>query len=441
MGHKKTTALSGAALAAVMLVLSACSGGGSGVTGEAATAPSDAKEVSGEIEVLTQRTDLVKDGTLKKYAAEFNKIYPKVKVSFDGITDYEGEVRIRMNAKAYGDVLFIPGAVAKNDYPKFFAPLGTTEEMSKYRFSDKTEVDGKVYGVAQFGTSNGFVYNKALWKKAGITAWPKTPQEFLAGLKAIKDKTGATPYYTNFKDGWPLTQWTNNLGGVGCDAQASNALAGPVSPWKAGSELNTIDTLLHDIVKQGLSEKDPSTTNWETSKALLAEGKIGTMMLGSWAITQMQSAAEQAGTNPADIGFMPFPVQKGGKFCGALVSDYQQAVSIYSENKPAARAWVDWFTEKSGFAEKEGVVSALKSAPMPATLKEFVDNDVKFFDRSEAKTAAVNDIDEAAEIGLNKQDYRQKLVDTARGVEKGNIEDFFAGLDKRWDEAAKTVGD
>ncbi|WP_338492992.1 ABC transporter substrate-binding protein [Streptomyces sp. SJL17-4] len=441
MGHKKTTALSGAVLAAAMLALSACSGGGSGVTGEAATAPSDAKEVSGKIEVLTQRTDLVKNGTLKKYAAEFNKIYPKVKVSFDGITDYEGEVRIRMNGKVYGDVLFIPGAVAKNDYPKFFAPLGTTQEMSKYRFSDKTEVDGKVYGVAQFGTANGFVYNKALWKKAGITTWPKSPQEFLAGLKAIKDKTGATPYYTNFKDGWPLTQWTSNLGGVGCDAQASNALAGPVSPWKAGSEMNTIDTLLHDIVKQGLSEKDPTTTNWESSKALLAEGKIGTMMLGSWAITQMQQAAKEGGTDPADIGFMPFPVQNDGKFCGALVSDYQQAVSIYSENKPAARAWVDWFTEKSGFAEKEGVVSALKSAPMPATLKEFVDNDVTFFDRSEAKTAAVNDIDEAAEIGLNKQDYRQKLVDTARGVEKGDIEDFFAGLNKRWDEAAKTVGD
>lgn len=164
------------------------------------------------------------------------------------------------------------------------------------------------------------------------------------------------------------------------------------------------------------------------------------MMLGSWSITQMQAAAVEAGGSADDIGFMPFPVQKGGKHCAALVSDYQQAVSVYSENKPAARAWVDWFTEKSGFAEKEGVVSAVKSAPMPATLKDFVDNDVMLFDRSEAKTAAVNDIDEAAEIGLNKQDYRQKLIDTARGAAKGSLEDFFADLNKRWDEAAKTVG-
>ncbi|GHA77418.1 ABC transporter substrate-binding protein [Streptomyces termitum] len=440
MGNKKTTAFSSAVLAAVMLTLSACGGGGGGATGEVAAPPSDPKEVSGEIRVLTQRTDLVQNGTLQKYAAEFNKIYPKVKVKFDGITDYEGEVKIRMNTKAYGDVLFIPGAVAKNDYPKFFAPLGTTAELSKYRFSDKTEVDGKVYGIAQFGTANGFVYNKKVWKQAGVTEWPKTPEEFLAALKAIKEKTEATPYYTNFKDGWPLVQWTNNLGVVGCDAQAGNALAGAVSPWKAGSELNAGDTLLYDIVKQGLSEKDPTTTNWESSKALLGGGQIATMMLGSWSITQMQDAAEDVNGSAQDIGFMPFPVQKNGKHCAALVSDYQQAVSIHSENKPAARAWIDWFTEKSGFAETEGVVSAVKSAPMPATLKDFTDNDVTFFDRSEAKTATVNDIDEAAEIGLNKQDYRQKLIDTARGAAKGSLEDFFADLNKRWDEAAKTVG-
>ncbi|MGA5193177.1 ABC transporter substrate-binding protein [Streptomyces exfoliatus] len=437
---KKSMALTGALLTAAMLTVAGCSGGG-GADGETAAAPADPNEVSGRIKVLTQRTDLVQKGVMAKYAAEFNKVYPQVKVSFDGITDYEGEVKIRMNAKSYGDVLFIPGAVAKNDYPKFFAPLGTTAELSsKYRFSDKTEVDGKVYGVAQFGTANGFVYNKALWRKAGITAWPKTPQEFLAGLKAIKEKTSATPYYTNFKDGWPLVQWTANNGSVGCDAQAGNALAGPVSPWKAGGELHTIDSLLHDIVKQGLSEKDPTTTNWETSKALLAEGRIATMMLGSWSITQMQGAAKEAGVSPDDIGFMPFPVQKDGKFCAAVVSDYQQAVSAYSENKAAARAWIDWFTEKSGYSATEGVVSAVKAAPMPTTLKDFVDNDVTFFDRSEAKTAAVNDIDDAAEIGLNKPDYRQKLIDTARGAEKGSLEDFFAGLNKRWDEAAKTAG-
>ncbi|MGW0562290.1 ABC transporter substrate-binding protein [Streptomyces sp. NPDC003016] len=436
----KTKTLTGALLTVALLTVTGCGGGGA-ASGETAAAPADPGDASGEIKVLTPRTDLVQSGAMKAYAAEFNRIYPKVKVKFEPLTDYEGEVRIRMNTKAYGDVLMIPGAVAKGDYPKFFAPLGATSELAdKYRFSDKTDVGGKVYGVAQFGTANGFVYNKAVWKKAGVTRWPTTPEQFTAALKAVKDKTGAVPYYTNFKDGWPLTAWSNNIGSVTCDAKASDRLAGPVSPWKRGSELNVIDSLLYDIVHDGLAEKDPTTTNWESSKTLIAKGEIATMQLGSWAITQMRDAAKKAGADPDDIGFMPFPVQKDGAFCATVVSDYQQAVSIHSEHKTAARAWIDWFTEKSGYSQKEGAVPAVKSAPLPSTLKDYVDNDVKLVERSEAETEQVNAIDNAAEIGLAKHDYRQKLIDTARGAQKGSLQDFFADLDKKWDEAAKTAG-
>ncbi|MFJ6794909.1 ABC transporter substrate-binding protein [Streptomyces sp. NPDC091268] len=437
---KKSMAFKGAVLAAAMLSATACGAGGGAAPGEVAVAPADPNGVSGEIKVLTQRTDLVQSGAMKQYAAEFNKTYPGVKVIFEGLTDYEGEVKIRMNTKDYGDVLLIPGAVAKNDYPKFFAPLGTSAELSKYRFADKTEVDGKTYGIAQFGTVNGFVYNKALWARAGITRWAKTPQDFLADLKAVKGTTGALPYYTNFKDGWPMVQWTANVGSVTCDPQASNKLAGPVSPWAPGSELRTIDTLLHDIVKQGLAEKDPSTTNWEASKGLLGQGKVGSMMLGSWSITQMRNAAQEGGGSAADIGFMPFPVQKDGHFCAAVVSDYQQAVNVHSRHKAAARAWIDWFTEKSGYAEKEGAVSAVKAAALPETLKDFVDNDVKLVERSESATGTVNDIDQAAEIGLNKPDYRQQIVDAARGVRGRGLDEVFGDLNKRWNEAAKSAG-
>ncbi|MFV0137556.1 ABC transporter substrate-binding protein [Streptomyces sp. HMX87] len=438
MGKKKT--LTGALLAVAILTVTGCGGQGA-ATGETAKPPAGPADASGTIKVLTHRTDLVQDGTMDEYAAEFNKIYPKVKVEFEALTDYEGEVRIRMNTEDYGDVLMIPAAVAKNDYPKFFAPLGGAGELGgKYRFSDKSEVGGKVYGIASFGTANGFLYNKAVWKKAGITEWPATPEEFLANLKAIGSRTDSVPYYTNFKDGWPLTAWSNSIGSVTCDAEANDKLAGPVSPWREGSELHTIDSLLHDIVEGGLSEKDPNTTNWEASKGMIAKGEVATMQLGSWAITQMRDAARRAGTDPDDIGFMPFPAQKDGAYCAVLASDYQQAVNIHSGHKTAARAWIDWFTEESGFSAEEGAVPALKSAPMPSTLGDFLDNDVTLLERSEAETGAVNAIDNAAEIGLNKPDYRQKLIDTARGARKGNVRDFFADLDKRWNEAARTVG-
>lgn len=428
------------AMATGALLLSACTGTGGSSKGAEAKAADDPSKVSGTITVLTHRTDLVQDGTMKKYAAEFNKTYPKVKVEFDGITDYEGEVKIRMNTENYGDVLMIPAVIEKKDYPKFFASLGSQEERSKrYRFTDFTTVDGKVYGQSPLGALPGFIYNKRVWREAGVTEWPTTPAEFLAGLKAIKSKTDAIPYYTNFKDGWPLSQWTGVNGSVSCDEQATTRLA-EGNPWAEGADLRVADTLLYDIVNSDLTEKDPTTTNWEASKPKLAKGEIATMWLGSWAVIQMQGAAKQAGADPDDVGFMPFPAQKDGTFCAVTSPDYQQAVNIHSDHKQAARAWIDWFTDKSGYAQDNLALSPLKDAPLPDVLKPYQEAGVKLLELDDRKGAQVKTIENQSEVGINTPDYRRELVDMARGARKGDPDAFLDGLGKKWTEAQKSLG-
>jgi ABC-type glycerol-3-phosphate transport system substrate-binding protein len=442
MVHMKRTALAGSLVAVMALLATACGGGGGSSSGDdSAASPTDPSKVAGDIKVLTQRTDLVQDGTMKKYAAEFNKIYPKVHVKFEGITDYEGEVKIRMNTSNYGDVLMIPAAIKTADYPKFFASLGSAAELGeKYTFTEKATVGGKVYGVANFANADGFVYNKTVWQQAGITDWPKTPDEFLADLAAIKSKTSSTPYYTNYKDGWPLTAWTQVQGAVTCDPHATDAPADQADPWKAGTDLNVGDTLLYNIVHSKLSEEDPTTTNWENSKSLLATGKIATMWLGSWAIVQMQDAAKKAGKDPAEIGYMPFPSQKDGKFCTPVAPDYQEAVNIHSSHKAAARAWIDWFTDKSGYVQDNQAVPTLKGGQMPSALKPFQDAGVQFVPMSQAEAAKVTSIDNQSEIGMtDKPEYRQHLIDVARGAAGGSLADVFADLAKKWSAAQKTA--
>ncbi|MFJ5995413.1 ABC transporter substrate-binding protein [Streptomyces sp. NPDC092370] len=426
--------------AGAALLASGCTGSQGSSKGADAEAPDDPSKVDGTITVLTHRTDLVQDGTLKKYAAEFNKTYPKVKVEFDGITDYEGEVKIRMNTENYGDVLMIPAVIEKKDYPKFFASLGGQKERSKkYRFTDTTTVDGKAYGQSPLGALPGFIYNKKVWRKAGVTEWPTTPAEFLAGLKAIKSKTDAIPYYTNFKDGWPLSQWTGVNGSVSCDEQATTRLA-EGNPWAEGADLRVADTLLYDIVHEGLIEKDPTTTNWEASKPKLAKGDIATMWLGSWAVIQMRDAAKQAGSDPDDIGFMPFPAQKDGTFCAVTSPDYQQAVNIHSEHKQAARAWIDWFTDESGYAQDNLALSPLKDAPLPGVLKPYEEAGVKLLELDDRKGAEVKTIENQSEVGINKPDYRQELVDMARGARKGDPDAYLDGLGEKWTETRKSLG-
>jgi raffinose/stachyose/melibiose transport system substrate-binding protein len=438
----KRRALAGVLLSAALLAAGCGASDGASTGDSSALSSNDPSKVAGEITVLTNRTDLVTDGTMDRYAALFKKDYPNVSVKFEGITDYEGEVKIRMNTDKYGDVLLIPNTVVTADYPKFFASLGSAADLeAKYTASGtgKGVVNGQVYGLAGFSYVNGFVYNKDVWAAAGVTNWPKTPEEFLAALQAIKSKTGATPYYTNYKDGWPLSSWSSVVGSATCDAKANDKLP-ETNPWAPGSDLHAGDTLLYNIVKNKLSEADPTTTNWEDSKGLLANGKVAAMWLGSWSLVQMQDAAKKAGKNPDSIGYLPFPTQVGGKFCTVVAPDYQSAVNIHSTNKAAARAWIDWFLEKSDAVVVNQAVSALKGAPLPLSLKPFTDAGVQFIDLSQVNWARVSKIDNLSEVGITKPEYRQHLVDVARGAAPGSLEASFAELAKKWADAAKNAG-
>lgn len=431
-----------AAVLAVALLLSVagCSGAAGG--GGSAAAPTDPAKVSGDITVLTHKTDLAAEGTLDRYAAEFNKIYPNVHVKFEAIVAYETDVKVRMNSEDYGDVLMIPAAVPVPDYPKFFAALGDPATLGqKYRFVDKTTYNGQVYGIPTNGNANGLVYNKAVWRQAGITKWPTTLDEFRADLQAIKSNTSATPLYTIYHEGWPMTAWQFNLGSGSCDTKANDNLATDTAPWGPGKELNQIDSLLYNVVHDKLVETDPTTTAWDGgAKSGIATGKIGTLMLASWAISQMKSAAKKAGKDPADIGFMPWPAQVDGHYCSIVQPDYAQAVSIHSKHKEAARAWVDWFVDKSTFAQDEALLPTLKTGALPPELKAYQDAGVQFIELSQEKNAQVSKIDNESEIGLNKPDYRQHIVDLARGAASGSLDAYFTDLDKKWSAAIKSAG-
>jgi hypothetical protein len=51
----------------------------------------------------------------------------------------------------------------------------------------------------------------------------------------------------------------------------------------------------------------------------------------------------------------------------------------------------------------------------------------------------VDKIDKASEIGLYAPDYRQKLVDVARGAAPGTLQSVLDDLNKKWADAQATT--
>ena len=399
----------------------------------AATEAPAGSDISGEITVLTNRTDLV-DTTFVEYAKKFNEKYPNVKVNFEAMTDYTGEVKIRMNTEDYGDVLLIPDEVNITQLPDFFAPLGTVDELGqKYNFVTEKALQGQVYGLPVTGNANGVLYNKAVFEAAGITELPNTPEAFLAALQLVKDKTDAIPYYTNYAAGWPL-QWQSYLGSVSCDPDASNKMVQMDAPFAPGTPNYIIYKLMYDMVAQGLNETDPSTTDWELSKQMFADGEIATLPLGSWAIVQMEEKA----ADPSVVGYMPFPSNVDGKVCATAGGDYKIAINKNTESPEAARAWLDWFLDESNFAYDQGGIPPLKDGEYPPQLASFAELGVELVSANPAPAGEegwFNQIDTEAEIGLNTPNLGQRIIDAARGNTDETFDDIMNDLNAKWAEA------
>lgn len=423
-----------------MLFFTVVVGCASGETGNGDVAEGE-ETVSGEITVLTNRTDIV-DTRMVEYAEEFNEIYPDVDVNFEAMTDYEGQVRIRMNTEDYGDVLLIPNSVTLEDLPNFFEPLGDEDELAEeYLFSDEMAYDGVTYGMPIMVSTFGAVYNAALFEEAGVTELPSTPDEFLEAMQMIKDNTDAIPYYTNYNDGWPLSDWENQrLALAGDGTYVSQQLPHMDDPFSEGRPHHTLYKLMYDLTEQDLIENDPITTDWEESKQMLADGEIGAMFLGIWAVDQIQELAD----NPDDIGYMPFPyTHEDGSRYAAMAGDYKMAINLHSDNKEAARAWVDWFTNESGYAVENGTISPVIDEELPDILADFEAEDIEFIENLpalEGEEDLQNQIDFEGEIGLGDEGFKQRIIEAAIGNRDETFEDIMEDLNTRWAEARERLG-
>ena len=319
------------------------------------------KDITTTIKLLTHRTDMLADdypGTnWASYIAAFNEVYPNITVDVEGITDYAEDSLLRLQGGDWGDVMMIPGIDA-SEYANYFMPYGTVENMeSVIRFAKDKQYDGIVYGIPSTGNAQGVLYNKAVFEQAGIDTLPTTPEEFIEDLKLIKEKTDAIPLYTNYAAGWTMGAWDAYIAGTATgDATYMNQklphTANPFSDPGDGTHAYNVYKVLYDAVAEGLIEDDYSTTDWEGCKGMINRGEIGTMVLGSWAYSQMQAA----GDKPEDIGYMSFPIKVNGKQYASAGPDYAFGINkdASDDNRLAALVFVKWMTNESGFSYNEG---------------------------------------------------------------------------------------
>lgn len=432
--------------------LAACGGnGGSGGGGASSDIPTideitvgeDYQDLEAEIKVLTNRTDIV-DTVYKGYADEFMKLYPNIKVEYEGITDYEETLKLRLTTGDWGDLCFIPTSVSKSELSTYFTKLGDFDTLDPvYQYIQEKTFEGEVYGIANGGTARGVIYNKKIWEEAGITELPTTPEEFLEDLKTIQDKTDAIPLYTNFGAGWTMGAWDDyiDLTATG-DPDFRNNMPHTKDPFAKRDDMTgpyAVYYTLYESVARGLIEESPSSTDWESSKRRLNEGEIATMVLGSWAVEQ----CKEAGSTPDDVGYMPFPITVDGTMFAGSGGNYGFGINNQADedNQIAAMVYLKWLLEESSIYTDEGSIPALKDQPLPDALEDFTDTEIISNNAApEGEDDLFDEVNDESEVGINKDDFPDgEILEYALKGEK-TLDEIMDEWNQKWSDAQESLG-
>lgn len=399
-------------------------------------------DITTTIKFLHCRTDTEESGRMAELVAKFNEMYPNITVETEGITDYAEDSLLRLSTGDWGDIMFIP-AISSNELSTYFIPYGTVEEMDQYiKYANNWMLDGMCYGIGCWGNGLGVLYNKKVFNDAGVTDLPQTPDEFIDALQKIKDNTDAIPLYTNYAAGWTMGAWDAYLGIV---SEGDNTwynqkfmhTANPFDDKGDGTGAYALYKILYDAVAAGLIEDDYTTTDWEGCKAMINNGEIGTMVLGSWAIAQMKDA----GDNPDDIGYMPFPITVGGTQYAFAGPDYNYGISkdTSEDNQKASMVFVKWLTEESGWAQLEGGDPVDKNA---TSILDF-GNAVILSDEPAlpGEEGLLGEMNAESELSFNEGGNTkiQEIVEAAATGSK-SFDDIMAEWTQKWQAAQESLG-
>ena len=407
----------------------------------------DFTDLSAEIKFYNNRTDMDSDDyggkNWKQYLEDFNKEYPNIKVDVITDTNYADDALTHLQSGNYETVMCIP-AVDMADLSTYFMPFGDYDTMSSLvNYSNRWLYQGQVYGVPLTATTQGIVYNKKVFADAGVTDVPKTPEEFIAALKAIKEKNPkCIPLYTNYAAGWTMGAWDDyiSITATGDATYKNQKLAHTKDPFKNyGDDTHAyaVYKILYDAVSQGLTEEDYSTTDWESSKGMLNNGEIGCMVLGSWSYPQMEAGEP----NADDIGYIPFPISVNGKQYASSGADYCYGINVNAsdEEKQAALVFVKWMTEKSGYAYNEDSL-----ALVPGSESKISFDGVEFFADEpalEGEEDYLNQLNSESELNVSNggNDKIQAIIEHAANGDM-SFDDIMAEWNQKWSDAQESLG-
>ncbi|GAA0905129.1 extracellular solute-binding protein [Streptomyces thermoalcalitolerans] len=306
--------------------------------------------------------------TYQELVKQFEAAHKDIKVKYVNVPFDQAQNKFDTAAGSKGapDVLraevgWTP-AFAKKSY---LLPLDGTEalaEQDKFQPSliKQAQYEGKTYGVPFVTDTLALVYNKALFKKAGITEVPRTWDELKSAAARIKDKTGADGYWGSTQAYYAQT-FLYGEGTDTVDAEAKKITMNSAAAKKAyGTWLSMFDG-------KGLHKADTTADAYAHIQDAFVNGKVAAIIQGPWEITNFYKGS--AFKDKSNLGIAPVPGGSSGK-AGAPTGGHNLSVYAGSskEKQEAALKFVRFMT-----SAKAQETIALKNSTLPTRDDAYTD--------------------------------------------------------------------
>ncbi|MFS0824611.1 ABC transporter substrate-binding protein [Bacillus sp. 1P02SD] len=236
---------------------------------------------------------------------EYEKEHPNIKIKLEtvgGGADYGAALKAKF---------------ASGDEPDIFNNGGFKElELWKERLADlsgepwvehvlpigkvpMTDTDGKLYGMPVNLEGYGFVYNKDLFEKAGITEAPKTFSELKEAAEKL-EAAGITPFSAGYGEWWVIGQHLLNIPFAQQDDPVKF-----IEGLYAGTEKIVGNQHFKDFknvldLELKYANDNPLTTDYNTQVTLFGSGETAMLQQGNWTENMIYEI------NPEiNMGFLP----------------------------------------------------------------------------------------------------------------------------------------
>lgn len=317
-------------------------------------------DTNAEEEVVTENISFICNRTdkkleLEKLVNEFETSHPNINVNLEIIGDTDEILQRKTAVGDLSDITIVPAYMDNSEFKKYFLPindLGFSEEnINNYNLG--VGDNENLYSVAPSMICLGVIYNKDIFKKAGIERLPRSEEEFFEICKVIKEK-GFIPVAINYKEPWWMEMWYNAIPNL-LDAKFEvNTIANNIDILGEKSCLTESLGFLRSIVKRGFCEDDLLSYEWQQCKDDIKDGKAAMTICNSDLINQLSDM----GADKSSFGIFPIPNSK-------VINMYQDLALAISKNTKypkSAKEFFKFLFEDDRYAKAVNITSNRKNS-------------------------------------------------------------------------------